>query len=256
MVKNKKDYLSKTLICQFIVCGILFGSLWGLKQTESNIYYSLKNGFYSNINENFNIFEKTTEEKNITANDNTNIQVTENEIIKSDIDESITETETNKLDVKIAVNNDKIEETPDNISVNSYVLNQHMVVPVNGEITSPFGFRNHPITGEKHFHAGIDIAADSGTPIYAAFSGKVVVADYDKWNGNYIKIQHENNIMTVYCHCEKLSVKTGDYVSAGYIIGTVGSTGSSTGPHLHFEFRVNNISYDPQTALNEAINAV
>jgi murein DD-endopeptidase MepM/ murein hydrolase activator NlpD len=95
-----------------------------------------------------------------------------------------------------------------------------------------------------------------GTAIYSAFDGKVIKADYDKWNGNFIKIEHENNIMTVYCHCEKLLVKKGDVIKAGQKIATVGSTGSSTGPHLHFELRINNISYDPQNALKTAVNEV
>ena len=106
------------------------------------------------------------------------------------------------------------------------------------------------------FHAGIDIAAEKGTNIYSAFDGVVSEADYDKWNGNYLKIKHDNNIMTVYCHCEKLNVKKGQKIRAGEVIATVGSTGSSTGPHLHFELRINNVSYDPKTALNEAINGV
>ena len=89
-----------------------------------------------------------------------------------------------------------------------------------------------------------------------AFDGKVAVADYDKWNGNYMKIKHENGLMTVYCHCESLNVKKGENIRAGEVIGYVGSTGSSTGPHLHFELRIDNVSFDPQIALNEALNAV
>jgi murein DD-endopeptidase MepM/ murein hydrolase activator NlpD len=131
-----------------------------------------------------------------------------------------------------------------------------MFLPLEGKITSPFGLRIHPISGQQRFHAGIDIAAATGTPIYSAFDGRVIYAGYDQWNGNYLKIQHENNIMTVYCHCEALNVKKGDTVRAGNKVATVGSTGSSTGPHLHFELRINNVSYDPQNALKTAINEV
>lgn len=261
MDKKKKDYLSFTLICQFIVCALLFGSLWGLKKINSDIYLSLKNDYYSQLGTNFDIFDSINkEDREITTpsenkEENTSAQA-------NTVAEASAETADNSLSVEIKGEGgqdysiDSIDEVPDNVSVNSYVLSQKMVLPVEGEITSTFGVRKHPISNELRFHAGIDIAADAGTPIYAAFSGKVIVADYDEWNGNFIKIQHQGNIMTVYCHCNKLSVKKGDTVNAGDIIGYVGSTGSSTGPHLHYELRVNNVSYDPQTALSEAISAV
>ena len=131
-----------------------------------------------------------------------------------------------------------------------------MLLPLKGKTTSNFGVRTHPISGDLRFHAGIDIAAEKGTNIYSAFDGEIVEADYDNWNGNFIKIKHDNNIMTVYCHCDKLNVIKGQKIRAGEVIATVGSTGSSTGPHLHFELRIDNISYNPQKALKEAKNAV
>jgi murein DD-endopeptidase MepM/ murein hydrolase activator NlpD len=148
------------------------------------------------------------------------------------------------------------EDIPKNVSVADYKLSQKMVLPLKGKTTSEFGIRTHPISGDLRFHAGIDIAAEKGTNIYSAFDGEVMEADYDKWNGNYIKIKHDNDIMTIYCHCEKLNVKKGQKIRAGEVIATVGSTGSSTGPHLHFELRINNISYNPQKAFKEAKNAV
>jgi len=131
-----------------------------------------------------------------------------------------------------------------------------MFLPTDGEITSSFGVRTHPIDGDLRFHAGVDIANDLGTPIFAAFDGVVKVATYDQWNGYYLKIIHDNEIMTVYCHCNKLLVKEGEKVKAGQKIAEMGSTGSSTGPHLHFELRIENISYDPESALNEAISEI
>mgnify|MGYP002513907152 CR=1 FL=1 len=147
-------------------------------------------------------------------------------------------------------------DIPKNVCVGSYTVNRKMILPLEGEITSEFGSRIHPVDGDLRFHAGIDIAAPTGTPIYAAYEGEVIKAEYDEWNGYHIKLQHENDIMTVYCHCDELKVKKGDKVNAGDVIATVGSTGSSTGPHLHFEFRINNISYNPQTSLDEAVSVV
>ncbi len=271
MDKKKKDYLSFTLICQFTICALLFGSLYGLKQINSGIFHSINNEFFSKLNDNtlVDFSKEIISEKIETKTDKSN-QVN-NSLENKMTEESETEPEnttTNKtpesehLSAEIKGEGgqdysvDSIDEIPANVSVNSYVLNQRMFLPVKGETTSEFGVRNHPITNELKFHAGIDIAADSGTPIHSAFSGEVIVADYDNWNGHYLKIKHQGDIMTVYCHCQKLNVKKGDIVDAGDIIAYVGSSGSSTGPHLHFELRINNVSYDPETALSEAINGV
>lgn len=271
MDKKKKDYLSFTLICQFAICALLFGSLYGLKQINSGVYHSINNEFFSKINENTLIdFSKEiisdngkskTEESN-PVNTSTADMMNEEAESESENTSTVEATETKGLSAEIKGEGgqdysvDSIDEIPANVSVNSYVLNQRMFLPVKGETTSRFGVRNHPITNELKFHAGIDIAADSGTPIHSAFSGEVIVADYDKWNGYYLKIKHQGDIMTVYCHCQKLIVKKGDIVNAGDVIAYVGSSGSSTGPHLHFELRINNVSYDPETALKEAINGV
>jgi len=114
-------------------------------------------------------------------------------------------------------------------------------------ITDTFGYRSvHPVTGKKGaLHAGIDIGAPSGSNIYAADSGEVVTATYSSSYGNYVMIYHGNGNYTVYAHMSKLKCKKGDYVKKGAIIGLVGSTGISTGPHLHFEIRVNGVAVDP-----------
>ena len=104
------------------------------------------------------------------------------------------------------------------------------------EITSPFGWRIHPISGEWSFHSGVDIGYDMGTPIYAMMSGRVVYAAWHGGFGNCIIIQHDNGDHTLYGHCATLDALYGHYVSKGERIATVGSTGYSTGPHLHLEW--------------------
>jgi len=114
-----------------------------------------------------------------------------------------------------------------------------LIYPVNGTFTSPFGYR------WGRLHAGIDIAAPIGTPIRAADSGTVVIAAYTGGYGNYTCIQHGGSLSTCYGHQTSFAVSAGGSVSQGQVIGTVGNTGNSTGPHLHFETRVNGSPVDP-----------
>lgn len=108
-----------------------------------------------------------------------------------------------------------------------------------GYITSNFGWR----WGRKH--NGIDISHNTGDPVYAALDGTVVECGYVNGYGNKITIEHENNIKTVYAHLSSFNIHTGDKVKEGDLIGKVGSTGNSTGPHLHFELRVNGVPINP-----------
>lgn len=101
-------------------------------------------------------------------------------------------------------------------------------------VSSPFGYRWHPTTGEWSMHKGVDLAAAKGTPIYATRSGYVNVATYHATAGNYVTINHQDGYTSVYMHMTHYIVKVGQYVKAGELIGYVGSTGRSTGPHLHF----------------------
>jgi len=116
---------------------------------------------------------------------------------------------------------------------------------VSGTITSKFGKRTSPTAGASTYHKGIDIAAPSGTTIVAAASGRVVTATYSSSAGNYIMIYHGNSTYTVYMHCSSLSVSVNDEVKKGQAIGAVGSTGYSTGAHLHFGISVNGSYVDP-----------
>jgi murein DD-endopeptidase MepM/ murein hydrolase activator NlpD len=119
--------------------------------------------------------------------------------------------------------------------------------PVSGysSISSYYGMRIHPIFNTQKFHAGIDIPAPSGTAIKAANSGIVIYSGWQGGYGNVVMISHGNNIVTLYAHNSSLNVRVGDYVDAGQTIALCGSTGYSTGPHLHFEVRVNGSTTDP-----------
>ena len=120
-------------------------------------------------------------------------------------------------------------------------------IPVEGYLTSKYGMRLSPITKDKHtMHKGIDIGAKTGTPIHAVRGGTVRVAGDRGGYGNVVIIDHGKGLSTTYAHCNSLNVKTGQKVSANDVIATVGSTGNSTGPHLHFEVRQNGKAIDPE----------
>jgi murein DD-endopeptidase MepM/ murein hydrolase activator NlpD len=115
----------------------------------------------------------------------------------------------------------------------------------NINYTSNFGYRIDPFSGHSTFHEGVDFAAETGTPINAAASGKVIYADVHPAYGKCVEIDHGNGLVTRYAHGSELLVKEGDLVVRGQRIARVGSTGRSTGPHLHFEVRLNGVSQNP-----------
>ncbi|NBI65986.1 M23 family peptidase [Pseudoflavonifractor sp. 60] len=116
-------------------------------------------------------------------------------------------------------------------------------------VTSEFGNRRDPITGERRGHNGMDLAVPTGTPVRAALAGKVTAAKYDSSYGSYVMIDHGNGLATLYAHNSKLVVKVGQTVQAGDVVSLSGSTGRSTGPHLHFEVRINGERTNPRSYL-------
>ena len=117
--------------------------------------------------------------------------------------------------------------------------------PVSDRITSDFGYRTHPVTGQKKLHTGTDFGSSYGTPVKAAKGGKVVLSGTYGGYGNTVIIDHGGGVQTLYAHNSSLVVKSGQAVKQGDIISKVGSTGVSTGPHLHFEVRVNGTPKNP-----------
>lgn len=123
------------------------------------------------------------------------------------------------------------------------------VLPVKGPVTTPYGYKRIVNGKLDGYHYAIDIAAKKGTPVRAMNAGKVVLADHLYLTGNTVYIDHGMNLFSQYCHMSKLLVKTGDTVKKGQIIGLIGTTGFSTGPHLHFTFWVGNKPVNPNLFL-------
>lgn len=121
--------------------------------------------------------------------------------------------------------------------------------PVNAGVTSGFGMRFHPILKRQRMHTGIDFGARSGAPIFAAADGIVITATYLSGYGNTVIIDHGGNLSTLYGHCSRLYVSSGQRVRKGQSIAAVGSTGLSTGPHLHFEVRINGRPVNPHSRI-------
>ena len=117
--------------------------------------------------------------------------------------------------------------------------------PVAGGITSPYGYRMHPILHREILHSGDDLAASMGTPIHACLAGTIVIAGPQGGYGNAVVIDHGNGMATLYGHQSRIAVSVGQHVAAGQVIGYAGMTGLATGPHVHFEVRINGNPIDP-----------
>jgi murein DD-endopeptidase MepM/ murein hydrolase activator NlpD len=122
--------------------------------------------------------------------------------------------------------------------------------PVRGYITSRYGYRASPFGGARQFHTGLDIGAAMGTPIRAAMAGRVSTVSYNETSGNYVVITHHSGYRTLYAHLSIVRVKAGAYVRTGDRVGDVGSTGLSTGPHLHFTVYKNGVTINPTAVIN------
>jgi len=121
---------------------------------------------------------------------------------------------------------------------------------IDGWFSSNFGYRIDPFTGLQSFHEGIDFPADSGTPVVAAASGKVIESGYQPQYGKIVVIDHGNGLVSRYAHASEVYVNEGDLVVRGQRVASVGSTGRSTGPHLHFEVRLNGVPQNPALFLH------
>ena len=128
-------------------------------------------------------------------------------------------------------------------------LGELFMYPITGRLTSPFGYRADPFTGARSFHSGIDLAAPTGTPVKVTLDGKVVETGLNRIFGNYVIVSHDRGYQSLYGHLHTIRAKRGTYITQGTVIGTVGSTGYSTGSHLHLSIYKNGKMIDPLSVL-------
>jgi murein DD-endopeptidase MepM/ murein hydrolase activator NlpD len=127
--------------------------------------------------------------------------------------------------------------------------------PVNGDVetNSPFGVRRDPFLGRPAIHTGIDLRGDAGEPVRTTATGSVTIAGRRGGYGNMVEVSHGNGLATRYGHLSEIDVKVGQTVRIGEVVGKIGSTGRSTGPHLHYETRINGEAVDPQKFLRAGL---
>ncbi len=257
VIKNTKEILNYDIDFTKIYSNVMsfINSNNNFTQTEENNVNLNENNTIKNNNE---IVQNNTENvsaennnsvenENVVEENNNSTKINNAEEQNEDKDKKENKDETEKNDEE---NTDtQKEETASKTQMEKDAEAAKKVckfsLPLSGTITSEFGAREATIKGMTTDHKGIDIAANSGTNIKSAMAGTVKVAEENSEYGKFIKIVN-GDVMTVYAHCQKLKVKVGDKIKAGQTIATVGSTGNSTGPHLHFEIRFENRYINPK----------
>ena len=134
---------------------------------------------------------------------------------------------------------------PEDVSLEQVILDFDYCTPVCGTISSPFGYREHPVEGEERFHYGVDLAADTGTTVSCFADGTVTAVGESSSYGKYCIVTHSGGYTTLYAHCSHITVSSGAEVARGEKIAEVGETGMATGPHLHFELHHNGAYLNP-----------
>lgn len=288
-VNEKKDYkLFKKMTLQIVICLLIYiifylitstnyvFSAQVIKSTNDILNYDINfseayRNLMSFLNTNMNLNQKQTNENTLEninillenqtitdskSNNEILTNITNNIVVDNQnivVKEDKTTEENNEIKDKeekedIAVKKDEKEKTQMELDAEEVKKICEFTKPLSGKVTSEFGEREVTSKVMSADHKGIDIAANSGTSIKAAMTGTVSVAEENSEYGKFIKIVN-GDVMTVYAHCKKLKVKVGDKIKKGQIIATVGSTGNSTGPHLHFEIRFKNRYINPRNVI-------
>ena len=248
--ENKKDRYTTVTVCQIITSAIIFMIYMFIICVSAEAKEEFNYYFSSELIDTYGIVSAVKEyisSQGVWQVSGSNVVYSqdggENEYETAQV--TTAETENENLN---GIGGDDLEiyQAADNASFAVLRVTTPAVIPVEGgRFTSYFGYRDNPITGEFSFHTGLDIAAPHGTKIRAAYPGTVSAVGEDDRSGKYIFLTHEDGFVTFYCHCSEIVACEGAVIRQGETIAKVGSTGWSTGPHLHFEIRKNNIRYNP-----------
>lgn len=278
---EEKDFYSVVIVCQFFLCLLLVGAVFLLnlyggafgadvtkKLTDILNYSSTPEEISSAISvvqeffegESFAVLGSTVTDYETTSElAETTVKSQEenaSDNLTTEADEETAETTATETadGTTLPMGGDDLElfEAAERTSFAPYVTTDKFLSPIeNGRYTSYFGYRTNPITGKWSFHTGLDIAAPAGTKIRCALNGTVTKAGEDERAGKYIIVTHSEGFQTFYCHCSEILAEVGMNLLEGETIALVGSTGWSTGPHLHFEVRRDGIRLNPLWALED-----
>lgn len=247
---KEKDFHSPVIILQFFICAIIvavlflsgqFGGAFGEEMKQKLSFYINHNSTSEEISSVMSFFGGLFDGDGLA-------------VFGSSVTDVVTQGNAPKNDIALPSGGEDLEhfEAAEKTSFAPYKITDKMLSPIeNGRYTSYFGYRTNPITGKWSFHTGLDIAAPEGTKIRCALPGTVTRIDEDSRAGKYIFITHSDGFQTFYCHCSEIVAEVGMKLNKGETIALVGSTGWSTGPHLHFEVRKDNIRLNPLTALSD-----
>lgn len=270
--KTKTDYLIRLILLQSVLSILIVSGVFLASKISPSYFAQMKEDYGRIMQENMSVGDIASQLKEAAEFVFKPVETAEPDVQAA----SATVTEKVELDEKYSVNSYEVtsDDTGEQIAVGEiiengsggddietvqaakgtsfadYYVSVEPVMPVEGaRITSRFGYRTHPVTGNYGFHTGLDLAVAEGTPISASFYGRVAETGYDDAWGNYILMEHSENFATFYCHLSEIYVKEGAVIRQGETIGLVGSTGWSTGPHLHFEVRIDGVRVDPELLL-------
>ncbi len=257
--KTRTDYLIKLILLQSVLSIVVVSGVFLVSKISPNYFERIKEDYGRIMSRNMSVGEiageirnaaefvfkpvKTEEKKEQSTVTVTSYEVTSDETGETIAVGEITKNGSGGSDIEV-------KPAAKGTSFSPYYVSVKPVIPVeNARITSRFGYRTHPVTGNYGFHTGLDLAAPEGTPVKAVFYGRVAKTGSDDAWGNYILMEHSDGFETYYCHLSEIYVTEGSVIRQGETIGLVGSTGWSTGPHLHFEVRINAIRVDPEKLL-------
>ena len=273
--KTKTDYLIRLILLQTVLCVLVAGGVFAASKISPSSFERMKADYGRIMQNDMSAGEIVEQIKDAAEFVFKPAETTEPAMAEPEI-ETEKATQTAEISEEITLDSYEVtsDETGETVAVGELVQNgsgggdmEHKeaakgtsfapyyvsvdpVLPVeNARITSRFGYRTNPVSGNYGFHTGLDLAAAEGTPVAAAFYGKIVeTGSSDVW-GNYILMEHSEKLRTYYCHLSEIYVEEGAVIRQGETIGLVGSTGWSTGPHLHFEVRINGIRVNPEPLL-------
>ncbi len=242
------DFLVRVVAVQTAVCLLVTLLVFGLYKSESEHFQSLRQAYdtvFSRDMENAELRETLRRAAAFVFRPQNGEASAENPSSEPSGTDAETTGENTPSEVYGAGGEDLLPGT-DKASFAPLTVTGTFHKPVDyTRITSKYGYRINPVTNTYGFHSGLDMAAPEGTPIRAAFAGTVTKAAESAARGKYLILTHNNGLQTIYCHCSAVLAQEGANINGGEVIAEVGSTGQTTGPHLHLEVLLDGMRYDP-----------